>query len=61
MEFIFHAWNFFSMYGKKIPCMEKADGGLQFFEKLSSKMAKTQFSRNPGNINGDKCVQKKKA
>ena len=24
----FHAWNFFSMYGKKIPCMENLDEGL---------------------------------
>jgi len=24
----FHAWNFFSMYGKKIPCMENLDEAL---------------------------------
>ena len=31
----------------------------QIFRKLSSKKAKTQFSRNPWNINSVKCVQKK--
>ena len=32
---------------------------LQIFRKLSSKKAKTQFSRNSWNINSVKCVQKK--
>ena len=46
---------------KKEIFSEFSSKNLQILGKLSSKIAKTQFSRNCGNMNGVKCVQKKPA